>query len=255
MPTLGPRKSARRVHPALVSAAALILLLGAIPPVPAGQAASWEGTWVVAHRGSMDGAPENTLPALRVAAARGADAAEIDVSLTEDGVAVLLHDLWLERTTDGEGGIFETPWDVVSGLRSDGVPVPRLSEALEEAEALGLPLWLDLKGLKERRALLLEVVVSEVLEAGAQDRVWLLETPCPEGLRCIGNGVGSMDEGVEGVLLRPSAATPDVLERAHDRGVRVALLGLPADGRVPLGVDAVMVDDVLAARQALGQLA
>jgi len=55
---------------------------------------------IVAHRGDSFRAPENTLEAARLAWQVGADAWELDVQLTRDGVPVVLHDESLERTTD-----------------------------------------------------------------------------------------------------------------------------------------------------------
>jgi glycerophosphoryl diester phosphodiesterase len=55
---------------------------------------------VVAHRGDSFHAPENTLEAAKLAHNAGADAWELDVRLTRDGVAVILHDESLLRTTD-----------------------------------------------------------------------------------------------------------------------------------------------------------
>src|SRR3984957_6809237 len=55
---------------------------------------------VVAHRGDSFHAPENTLEAARLAQQAGADAWELDVQLTRDGVPVVLHDESLLRTTD-----------------------------------------------------------------------------------------------------------------------------------------------------------
>ena len=58
---------------------------------------------LVAHRGGAAEAPENTLAAVRHALALGADAVEVDVRLTADGVPVCLHDATLERTSNGRG--------------------------------------------------------------------------------------------------------------------------------------------------------
>lgn len=55
---------------------------------------------VIAHRGDSAHAPENTLEAARVGREAGADAWELDVQLTRDGVAVVIHDATLTRTTD-----------------------------------------------------------------------------------------------------------------------------------------------------------
>ena len=55
---------------------------------------------IVAHRGDSFRAPENTLEAARLAWQAGADAWELDVQLTRDGVPIVLHDESLLRTTD-----------------------------------------------------------------------------------------------------------------------------------------------------------
>ncbi len=54
----------------------------------------------IAHRGSSAEAPENTLAAIRLAVADGAEACEFDVYRTADGELVLFHDEELERTSD-----------------------------------------------------------------------------------------------------------------------------------------------------------
>ena len=64
---------------------------------------------VVGHRGTGGAfglyAPENTLSAIRLAIALGADAVEIDVRDTADGELVLMHDASLERTTGMEAEV------------------------------------------------------------------------------------------------------------------------------------------------------
>ncbi len=55
---------------------------------------------IIAHRGDSSHNPENTLEAARLGWEAGADAWELDVQLTRDGVAVVLHDESLSRTTD-----------------------------------------------------------------------------------------------------------------------------------------------------------
>jgi glycerophosphoryl diester phosphodiesterase len=55
---------------------------------------------VVAHRGASAYAPENTVPAFRLAAEQRATFVEFDLRLTKDRQLVCLHDDSLERTTD-----------------------------------------------------------------------------------------------------------------------------------------------------------
>jgi glycerophosphoryl diester phosphodiesterase len=62
---------------------------------------------IIAHRGSSAHAPENTLAAFQLAAEQGADAIELDVDLTRDGHAIIMHDAMIDRTTDGSGAVHD----------------------------------------------------------------------------------------------------------------------------------------------------
>ena len=57
----------------------------------------------VAHRGAGKLAPENTLAAFRLGAQHGYRMFECDAKLSSDGVAFLMHDATLNRTTNGHG--------------------------------------------------------------------------------------------------------------------------------------------------------
>ncbi len=56
----------------------------------------------IAHRAGASLAPEQTLAALERTVADGVPSMEIDVQLTKDGVPVIVHDKWWDRTTDVE---------------------------------------------------------------------------------------------------------------------------------------------------------
>ena len=60
---------------------------------------------VIGHRGAAALAPENTLASFRQAAGLGCRMVEFDVRLSADGVAVVVHDDTLERTSDGAGPV------------------------------------------------------------------------------------------------------------------------------------------------------
>lgn len=60
----------------------------------------------IAHRGASAEAPENTVPAIRLAFEKyKVDMVEFDVRISKDGVPVLIHDETLERTTNGSGRV------------------------------------------------------------------------------------------------------------------------------------------------------
>jgi glycerophosphoryl diester phosphodiesterase len=113
---------------------------------------------VIAHRGASGSAPENTIEAFELAVRQGADAFELDVRLTGDGVPVILHDATLDRTTDRGGPLrglsLSELREVDAGARFtlDGrtfpfraadVRIPTLSEVLRGFPAM--PLLLEVK--------------------------------------------------------------------------------------------------------------
>lgn len=94
---------------------------------------------IACHRGANRYAPENTLPAIELAAALGADYIEIDVRTTQDGRFFLLHDRSLDRTTSGSGAIREQTAAAVAeldagswfGAAFTGLRVPTFDEGLD----------------------------------------------------------------------------------------------------------------------------
>lgn len=96
------------------------------------------GTYITAHRGSSNAAPENTLEALEQAILDLADFAEIDVQETRDGVVILMHDASLRRTTGVRAQVGELTYAQTRKLDAGGwfskefagVHVPTLEEAL-----------------------------------------------------------------------------------------------------------------------------
>lgn len=55
---------------------------------------------IIAHRGASGYLPEHTLEAYSLAYAMGANYIEADVCLTKDGVPVVMHDIYLDTTTN-----------------------------------------------------------------------------------------------------------------------------------------------------------
>lgn len=62
---------------------------------------------ICAHRGFNTVAPENSMPAFAAAIALGAREIEFDLWETSDGEIVSIHDKKLDRTSDGEGYVFD----------------------------------------------------------------------------------------------------------------------------------------------------
>jgi len=81
-----------------------------MPPSP------WPYPRVLAHRGGGALAPENTLAAIRTGRSRGFVGVEFDVMLCADDEPVLMHDLTLQRTTDGAGPVAQRSWAELARL-------------------------------------------------------------------------------------------------------------------------------------------
>ncbi|MFE1311585.1 glycerophosphodiester phosphodiesterase [Streptomyces sp. NPDC058755] len=120
----------------------------------------------VAHRGAPYHFRENTLDSLRSALGLGADAVEIDVRLTRDGVPVLLHDETLKRLWEHDRPLRSLSADEVRGLTADGVPT--LAQAL--AATGDSRVMLDLCGRVDRRTV--RQVMDVVRQSGARERVY-----------------------------------------------------------------------------------
>jgi glycerophosphoryl diester phosphodiesterase len=106
-----------------------------VPPTAAAK------PWLIAHRGASAYAPENTVPAFRLAADQHATFVEFDLRFTKDRQIVCLHDDSLERTTDVEE-VFPDRARTVPG--AGGQPVRRwLLEdfTLDELRRLDAGAW------------------------------------------------------------------------------------------------------------------
>lgn len=60
---------------------------------------------IIAHRGASRYTPENTIAAFNKAIDLKADAIELDVRLSKDGVPVIIHDKNINRTSNGKGTV------------------------------------------------------------------------------------------------------------------------------------------------------
>ncbi|MEU8945234.1 glycerophosphodiester phosphodiesterase [Streptomyces sp. NPDC048489] len=120
----------------------------------------------VAHRGDPYRVRENTIGSLRSALHRGADAVEIDVRLTRDGVPVLLHDETLERLWEVDRPLRALSADEARGLTDGGVPTleAALAASGESRVMVDLPGGPDLGSVRR--------IVDVVRSCGAGERVY-----------------------------------------------------------------------------------
>jgi glycerophosphoryl diester phosphodiesterase len=164
---------------------------------------------VIAHRGNRVRSAENTIEALSEAVELGADALEFDVRATSDGIAVLMHDPDLDRTTDGHGLLGSYTLSDLRTLnaaaRAPGragtasrVLIPSLEEVLDRFREI--PLVVE---VKERAA----VAPTELLvrKFGAQNRIVIGSADAEVVRRFHRTGLPTCASVVEAARLIPMA--------------------------------------------------
>lgn len=114
----------------------LMAQTNSLPDIPTNNE---DGFIVIAHRGASFYAPENTHSAFKLAIEMKAEMIELDVSLSKDGVPVVVHDETVDRTTNGKGLVSNFTLRELKNLETgswfsdkySGEPFPTLSEVLD----------------------------------------------------------------------------------------------------------------------------
>ncbi len=238
----------------------------------------------LAHRGARMQAPENTLPAFRLAAELGADGIELDAQLSKDGVPVIIHDFSLDKTTSGHGAVRDFSLAELKTLDAGshfspefaGTPIPTLEEVFA---ALGpvLLINVELKSDALRDNGLEAEVIRLIEDFNLQDRV-ILSSFNPFALNRayrlnprIKRGylwAADLPPVLRWQIFRRLAhedmfhpqwdtVTAQTVKRAHTKRhpVNVWTTNEPADMRrmIALGVDAIMTDYPDRLRQVLDE--
>ena len=206
---------------------------------------AWPFPRVLAHRGGGTLAPENTLAGLRAAAGYSFRGVEFDAKLTRDGVAVLMHDETLDRTTNGRGLVAQTDWARLQRLdagswsdrRFAGETIPTLTAALRLCAELGLWPNVEIKACPGREAETGDAVAREVLQRWAGGTFPLLSSFSPVALEAARSAAPQL---LRGLLV--DIVPDDWLEQVEalgcfslhcdQRGVTQAVEGIA--GRIPI---------------------
>jgi glycerophosphoryl diester phosphodiesterase len=238
--------------------------------------------FVVGHRGIIQDAPENTLPAFRACLALRVGF-EFDVRRTSDGRLVCLHDAKLERTTDGNGDLAQQTFAQVRRLdagswfdasfRDERVPTVEEILALLAAEgtehsliaadmkATGDGIEADVVRLAQQHKALARLVFIGATIESDDVRAQLLAADATAQTARLAKTPQEVeaalhDERAAWVYLRflPSA---EAVAQIHRAGKRVFLAGPLVAGKEPdnwtsaakLGIDAILTDHPLEMRQ------
>jgi glycerophosphoryl diester phosphodiesterase len=132
---------------------------------------------ILAHRGGLDRAPENTIASFRQALEDGADAFECDVRLTKDQEPIIIHTGFNENSIHEVTGctspLSELNWGDVQKLKvlNSPEPVAHLDEVLSFVKGTGLPCFIE---PKENTKNLIPLLVERILQFDLVDKVGIL---------------------------------------------------------------------------------
>lgn len=148
--------------------------MSTVPPTPQtpAAAATWRGCRWLAHRGAGTLAPENTLAAFRLGHHHGCRHFECDAKLSADGVAFLMHDTTLARTTREPGVAGDRTWAELSRLDAGcwhslayaGEPIPTLAAVARFCMATDSLLNIEIKPTPGTEALTGQRVAAEAAQ-------------------------------------------------------------------------------------------
>ena len=224
---------------------------------------------IIAHRcGPHAGAAENTVEATRRSLALGADAIELDVRFSRDGVPVVVHDPDLGRLCGDARRVADLDAGEIVRLKHRGLPAATPQPFRAFTDAAVAPLVVDFKEAEGRigdfldalaAARYLDRVVLGVRSvaalAAARRRQARLEVLA--FMPAAGDVGAFLDAGADLVRLWYAWADAAVVGRVHGAGRTVwVMMGDPTENRVglarrdelerciALGVDGCLLNDV-----------
>jgi glycerophosphoryl diester phosphodiesterase len=224
---------------------------------------------IVAHRACPLHGQENSIQGVITAAKLGADAVEIDIRLTSDGLPILNHDRTLWRMAK-----YPLPVDRISSSRfrtlrnrQTGTPMPSLTEVLDVLPD-GLDMALDLKAPSALGPTVELLAQRNMLERAAlwvrdPDHVRRAATLAPESERALLRNTmnpaktsGYLHDavacGATAVSIHQRGLTTEAVKEAKGLGLTVYCWVLDMGGLAEVirtGVDGVVVDSPDLARQ------
>lgn len=234
---------------------------------------------LVAHRGWRAHVPEQTMASFEAAIAHGAEMIEADALLTRDGRLALMHDISVDRTTDGRGLVADLTWREIAVLDAGswfatvfaGLRVPRAEDLLALARESGISVCLEAKGAttaeRTRVALALATLVAkrgardwafvssfdhEALQAArrAVDGLLLAPERLPEHGQqaAVETRRQAVELGAPVIQHRWELIDAEVVETLHDQGIAIWAWNTNDEESVHaalrLGVDGVIGDDI-----------
>lgn len=130
--------------------------------------------YYIGHRGygDNDEIPEQTIPSFLKAGEVGYWGAEFDIRATSDGHLIVIHDITVDRTTDGTGNVADMTLAQIKDLNVDthpayaGTKIPTFEEVLVTCKRMGLIPVVHVGGAISDFATLVTKMIDTLAEYG-----------------------------------------------------------------------------------------
>lgn len=219
-------------------------------------------TLKIGHRGAKGYVAENTIASFEKALFLGVDAVEFDIHLSKDKIPVVIHDLTLERTTNGNGLVADKTLTELKQLSiEEKYRIPALEEVLDFVDRRCLVnIELKAKGSSAETVKIIEKYISkgweykDFLVSGFDYRelemVYTENRNIPLGILSedsIGKAVQKADElHSDTLILHYGLINEEVVKDMHCRGFKVFVWTVNSEDDIrkmkSYGVDAIISD-------------
>jgi len=238
---------------------------------------------IIAHRGVKAYAPENTMASFQLAVESKADGVEFDIKLTKDGEIIIIHDLTVDRTTNGTGRVKDFSLAEIQKLDAGnffsakfiGEPIPLLSDVLKNLPSHFI-INIEITNYGSVFDGLAKKAVNLVKELGVEKHVifssffptnlLITKKNAPEIPVAILANAGlsgwlsrsNLISGISPQYVHPylSDVNKNFVDRQHDMGRKVNVWTVNDPGEIErlanIKVDGIITDDPLLARKTLG---
>ncbi len=230
---------------------------------------------VCAHRGFSVALPENSLLAFGSAVALGAEEIEFDLWETKDGVLVSVHDMSLERISNGNGNVYDytleelkkLDFGVKHGERFKGLKIATFEEILKKFSCHTIMNIHVKEQNDDKKRERVEKIYSLIKKYDCLQHVYIMSSQkeihklfmeiAPEITRCMGENTehdftivdSAIELGCKKVQLYKPYFNQEMIDKAHAHGIMCNMFytddGNEAVEYIERGIDTILTNNYL----------
>jgi len=213
---------------------------------------------IIGHRGAAAIEPENTLLSIERALDIGVDAVEIDIHLSKDKELVVIHDMTVDRTTNGTGPVSGYTLQEIKRLDAGkGEAIPTLQEVIDLIDRRVM-LVIELKEEGTERSVVDLIIRNNLFDKACVISFWHrlvktvkeMDSRIKTGVLLVGSPVDACiatHASADALVMKYSFVDREFVKIAHKKGLKVFIWNIDDQDLlkpyVDMGVDAIGTND------------